>query len=736
MKKKEIIDYNIYKSWKSKIILAPNGSGKTRLSRKLYKEEQLGQKVEFFTNERISDLVQANSNLIFVGLNAKEELRRKEILNLVKKSNFFKDFIIKYYKVTKSSDLKKISSCFNNLNSLDSEKYFVEYLLNVSVNNKYDLYIDEVVEKDKILKKELLDEIKDLKREFGNKLLIDSIVDISNLTFVTDEIKDSLFKIKTYIKDNNIKECLLCGKQDSELNKLIENKLNSLSSYEKASFYEKVEILYNRIPSELKINSCTSHVEKLSYLYSILDVAEDICDFIKYYLLSVKIDGYTLKSLAEEFNELSNIIENNKKENDVLQVFQNDIICEFNKLVFTPEMIELRFDGNILNILVDEKVEDIRNTLSESEVKRLCLAVLHAEIKASCISYVILDDPIDSYDDYYVKLASLYISKMICDFKNVSFTVFTHLYELFYVLAESDIDSKKYQFIIYYQNPSYRLNSKHNLLEHNVITKEEIIESNINEMCLLKKPADLNNESHAGINPIKTTDDLLFVYLSLINTIRSLIKDINRDIQGETYKNIEVAEYNNKSISKFFDIIMKSFLHYQNNDLISIKEFNVFVTALLGVNYNLEKYIKYNDINYASSIIKLRNEFLKHSYKNITVSNPIVKISLYKMLRIQRCKYYMEKIICKEAEIITGHESTFVKKIKRNPELGKKINFALGEYSLDKIFIEINDIYLKYRTIITDFSHGFTRMISPYLMTSMIDIATLENEISKYIDFE
>lgn len=40
---------------------------------------------------------------------------------------------------------------------------------------------------------------------------------------------------------------------------------------------------------------------------------------------------------------------------------------------------------------------------------------------------------------------------------------------------------------------------------------------------------------------------------------------------------------------------------------------------------------------------------------------------------------------------------------------------------------------MKYSIIINDFSHASTRMISPYLLTSMIDIVKMEEELNKVI---
>ena len=106
------------------------------------------------------------------------------------------------------------------------------------------------------------------------------------------------------------------------------------------------------------------------------------------------------------------------------------------------------------------------------------------------------------------------------------------------------------------------------------------------------------------------------------------------------------------------------------------------------------------------------------------------KTILYKILRVENCKYNLEYKLLKRLNYLNIPENK-LKNVTRKPGLYCKINTAYKMYQNDYIINEIETIHEKYNPIINDFSHGFSRMISPYLMTNIIDIAKLEYEIDK-----
>lgn len=74
---------------KNLIILAPNGAGKTRTSKKIY-EKYKKDECYLFSADTIKDLVIVDANRVYIGRNANEELKKQKLIDEIKNSKSIK----------------------------------------------------------------------------------------------------------------------------------------------------------------------------------------------------------------------------------------------------------------------------------------------------------------------------------------------------------------------------------------------------------------------------------------------------------------------------------------------------------------------------------------------------------------------------------------------------------------------------------------------------------------------
>ena len=78
---KKMIEVKDIINAKNLIVLAPNGSGKTRTSKKIY-EKYKKDECCLFSADTIKDLVIVDANRVYVGRNANEELKMQQIVKV------------------------------------------------------------------------------------------------------------------------------------------------------------------------------------------------------------------------------------------------------------------------------------------------------------------------------------------------------------------------------------------------------------------------------------------------------------------------------------------------------------------------------------------------------------------------------------------------------------------------------------------------------------------------------
>lgn len=707
---------------KNLIILAPNGAGKTRTSKKIY-EKYKKDECYLFSADTIKDLVIVDANRVYIGRNANEELKKQKLIDEIKNSKSIKKNIKEKFGSSSLTVLKETSHYFNK----ESKKFkkLDDFLINSSLEN-YSIFsknIKEIISIDCNVDDNIYEFVEN---DIGSILDIENNIGVSNEKIIIKGVFDDLNYLKNYTIDRNLNYCLLCGYENNDIANIITNNINLYKIEENLNLIDKINYYVCQI-CDYDINNLSLE-QKIQILYNYKDSVDKNNIMISNYILGLNLEnGSTLYEQLTEISKIDKIIQENKLDDRKLVDYKKIILDDIKRLIYPPNNISIYFNNdNRLCIDVDNNNKNFDEVLSTSELKRLCLAVLKAEIMTNDLKCVIFDDPVDSCDDYYIKVASNYISEIVTmDCKNngsIQYYIFTHLYEMVYNFVVNSLHNKnftKFEFICYYQKPDYKYDNKISnclLNKYKFKTSEEIIAINVNEIYFLKYLQEQDNDSKDDI-------DCFFVSLCVINTLRSLIVDINHNIQKVYY----IDEKNDKKLDVYesFKQIQDSYIH--------VSEKNLPYSNLQKLYNNIiKKCVLLNkDNNCNESINELREEYLNKKYSDIKFSpNIIIKTILYKILRVENCKYNLEYKLLKRLNYLNIPENK-LKNVTRKPGLYCKINTAYKMYQNDYIINEIKTIHEKYNPIINDFSHGFSRMISPYLMTNIIDIAKLEYEIDK-----
>lgn len=704
-----MIDYKNKDNWNNIITLAPNGSGKSITSRKLYSDSD-EKNTRLFSSEKIYELVTVNSKKVFVGIDSKNKKDNDIIYNKLDKSKYIKNFANEFYKKTKAIDLKKVSNYFFSIDLKNMSDLNLIFKTNVEKLDKRRTIYDAVnIDKkypptfiDKI-KNQILNSNEDLKSLNGD-------YDIKNI--IPTEIYDNLNSLKSYMDVKSYKKCILCGFNDNNIIDKVTVNLEKYIKEDKNNLSQSISVLYNELCTyDCSLESEVSLNDKYKQLILVYNEIEENNIYIESYLLNNTIlfedKNYYLNELVSLYRKNEKIISDNVDNKNIFD-FENIIIEEFEKLVTLPPNVFLEFDKNALVVKVNNNVDDINNVLSSSEIKRLGLAVLKAEIISSKVEYVIFDDPVDSYDDYYMKIASVYIAKLLIDYK-IKYTIFTHLYEfLYYVVKEICNEENRYYIRLIYQNPWYCLGDKKLLFEKSFIKYSDVLEINNNEINIL------NNSLNGKCD--------LFIVLSMYTTIRSEIDLIDKSsIIKDSHINLE-------SIKNIDKLIQSSLLHYNENNNVKVKDFVDLCNKII---------FKEKSITVDDSLLEMNINDVRYNYLNkdknfvIKLKNIMIECILIKMLRVQYCKYLLEKkllILCKK--ILNADCYNIICSIYT---IGSKIA-KLKELNINDAKLKnIENIHNKYRLLINETSHGFDKLYNPYLMMNVIDIAKFENDLNLLI---
>lgn len=712
-------------TWDHKIIFAPNATGKTTLCNNLWEDLRKSCNVEIMTAKNIKDLIELKRGGIFIGKAAKnlgenekieEELKSEKILDEIFDKYFVKNatelskksYTFSYYIITngKISDfLKRIDFKHNDFEK--SNIFVIDY--------EDAFYLDQLLTKGEY----------DLLVKFKNDNDIYNILKTTKISgnTISKENFNYLNIIKQTIGLNNT-ICPLCGTEFSDNNTLINSIDKYFSDYtisDSKIIFDSIDLIWSKLilnKDKFDLGKYSINIrENLNYSQKLFELLKlnDLFDAIRYKIIdwiNEKLEKRNIFNKVNIYKDNQKYIEEEKDRIKNRQEYYLSIIEDFKKLVNLPNELEIKIFENTFLLFDKIKQRNLNpsDSLSESEIKRLALVVLKNQIIYANLDYLIFDDPIDSYDDYFLKRASKYIAEIINDNKNLKWTICSHVFEFVDILNKNINSNIIYENIFYFFDPSYKYNEQEKpKLLMKVVARENISAITEHEIVIIKKmfSKDMGykmDTSFALLGAATTTRNSIIEIIPIYNVVYH---------QSKVYKN--TCHMENRYIH------YSNFKNYYMHELFSIykkiySEFKFDISDLKNVN------VECSDA---------RGKILAEDYNNIYAENELLKAIFYNIIRVSYCKQLIEKKIIYRMEKF-DYPSSDISRIFRKNGLGSKLKTVLQlEEQLGKKsnFDEINNVYLEFDSIVRDFSHGTIRMFPPYLSINSFDISKFENYI-------
>lgn len=726
--------------WDKKVVYAPNSFGKTTSANEILKKyEEMGEKVDIFSRKKIESLISSFGGKFFMGKRAKLESNLAEIEDQIKKNKTLVNVFLGTSSGT-AVNLKKNSfyCSFNEIKNIYSipemsEKNREKYRLLRQFNT------EQIKILDRNLSIDLYKEVDKLISEIDEKRLLNRKIaaSISN-DEVSDKILEELQDIYSYCKFNKVSKCYLCGKNYKSHDSLIEHiekritelRINDSNEVKLNSLTYEILKLKEETQDEILKNIFNKKYNTPKKQFLLLTLYRNLClcstSFMHKEVLSSKVDDNeseeinTVKKLLVKKERINNKLLEDKKSKSQVEKYNKYIIDEMEKILVLNENIDVKplQDKCGIEFKVDKKTVNPYDILSESEIKRLSLVVLKTEVRYQHIKTLILDDPIDSYDDYNKRIACQYISDLVGRKSLKHWYIFTNDFECVYYLSKC----LKAPTIFYLQNIDSIFNKTSNVVEVECDNKQVGIIAK-NDLYYLDY---LVNRT---VNKFEYDKDILFIALTL--TLRNIKTDfINK------YNNIEItkcllAPKNNwkNHIEQFIEGYTE---HYDMNN-----SPNVLIKDIAEPFYALAT-------NHKSSVpaIYMANNNSFETYRekiaksSLTISNTYVDVVNYlfkKVVIVNYLKYELEKkLINIVHSYFSPNDISTVESHKNG--LGGRIAEALklnnqNYYKCEKKLKKIYSIHNKYSSLYNAIDHGTTLLITPYLSTSVKDIENFKLEI-------
>lgn len=718
------------------IVYAPNSFGKT-ISSNYYYEHLLNydKNVELFTRKKVEELVTLSGERIYIGSGSSYEDDINKITKTLESELF--DVFRKLSEIYQCKPTKK--------GFQDNSYYFKKTKFpNPKSALTWSLLLDfDMCEKHSFLKcNDILVIDKELK-DFEDKSMLDlsetdNSVKLSKKPISKNQY-ESIILLFDMVKTNDLSECPLCGtdfKTNEVLRGKIENVLSNYSQNDISELEKSIQNLYSEMLDR--------HPKSKSKVWSVLDDKDLTICVIQYigfirgfeknicYCITDFLDQEIgINYLKKKYSVIQDLREKSKYEKEKLyseDQFLDDVIDEFKSQVriSSDMVINKNIDDLSLSFIVDGESKAPYDVMSESEVKKLCLAVMHSKIKNTNTVYIILDDPVDSYDDYSLIKSTEYIYNKIISL-NVKWTIMSHNIEFILILSGyCNLNDIQFSYC-YYRTTSNPLDMSY----FNPIKQVSLIplkhikvfrNHDIKIVHNIIKQRGINSEYQIDHN---------FAFLSFFSVIRSFKMDL--------LNSLRIMDQS-KSIRKRINKIEKGYLHYSIYIKTTMKEIEWIYHHWFKTNMKIPLY------NQSSLALSERKRFLSLPHTRITRSsndNIILVDVLYKILWVSECKFLLDEIIylfCKntlklndvELEKITGDSK--VKPINKTVSKLKFIRknyFELMNINDQNVFIELEGIYKGNSPMINNFSHSSSKFFPPYISTSIHEVRELYVCLSK-----
>lgn len=749
-----MIGFNIsfVNSWNRKIVYAPNGFGKTTNAIKIheYITSQGGSPL-LFTRKRIESLVENYGNAIYFGDTANNAKNNEKINKEYAESNAIKQFFKQNYSSIAVNKLKQ-KSLFFRISGIKKLDAFSD-IVGLEFGDTAFFSLRDAVYYDKLLDVDIFYEAKNL---INIKSTIKKQKAFKTIKLVDESIIEYLDELREYIEKNEDSRCPLCGKHFSTKEKLLEAVSRRRKKYralDTDNTYNLLCSLVDRIyqlfiKNNFESDAFAFNAEQTDTIKGMLDVLADyivFCnktiDSMLYYLGNIEIErAVLLKDIKNQY--LENQFKIAKERTNIKNVsgFTNFIIKEIRSIVYIDSNLAFLPVPNKLEITVYKDnlpVNSIYDFLSESEIKRFSLVVLRAMIKYGQHNTLILDDPIDSYDDYYMLVACNYISCVVNEAKLTNWFILTNNFTALSNLSQI----LKCDSLIYYYSPDDIFTNNDFSIDCFASTFQEVSCISKNELQLLRDylKGSLNTDSDlAYIAFIVTLRN--FKSLVLANYDKLLIKT-GRKVSGAPARYDTDSNYQHDVKA----LVEHYYMHYDFNtdSTFGIDSNTLEVSRIIDLYNRVCKAKQTLVLRYAGnsgSLGLFRETVSKTPFASLAGSR-LINLVLMKICIVSYLKYEFEKLLIQKLITRYSYVSSDIQLVIDSQSLGKKIDKAkeLSRnqlYGAELFLKEYNEIYEENRLLFNLFDHGLEQMFPPYIATNVKDIKRFRLEIdnlnSKY----
>ena len=423
-----------------------------------------------------------------------------------------------------------------------------------------------------------------------------------------------------------------------------------------------------------------------------------------------EINGMSYDEVLRDYARSESALKKNRMSKDKIGRINAFVLKELRSIIDLPPNVTVSFPKDKVGLVFEldgKKVSNAYELLSESEGKRLTLVALNAEIRYNHHTAVILDDPIDSYDDYLKHEACKYIAKIVSKTSLTEWYITTNDFEALTMLS-SLIRCKS---IVYYDNPDIALNGASTSPLFAECKPEDIQRLNQNETALLAEFI-CKNASSLQINP-----DLAFGSLTLA------LRNIKTEI-FKKYSNLELLHpiLSSNQMSDWTDRVERfiegSILHYDplNSPTVSKGDVASLFAELATALHGFPDSIVGDPSSYETYRLNLASTPFVQSGSAKDIINQILK----KIVLAIEYKYQLEKKLVTTLQNDYHFSSLEIDSIVGTHMLGKKIEKAKkidnnSSHGAASFIKKVSNVFNEYNVIFNALDHSLTRWVSPYI---------------------
>jgi energy-coupling factor transporter ATP-binding protein EcfA2 len=722
--------------WKDSIIYGRNGSGKTTSSQIIARRlTETGKKVCLFSSSNFRSLLTTSGSSIFYGLNSAQDEAENNTIHLA------------------YNCLKEIDPLYNKRYAFLQKRITINLLNEISKRETKNNYtrpfpiffdLDALLIKEPLFKVPKNTKVLSLGKQFQfNKFIsrLCSIAFIGEAGIQLDNNTVIAYIINTVKKSNP--EILPAS-----------SKIEDLFAKKKETLIFSLKAKYGDAPN-------------LVFLLTLFVAEEELRRIIysKMYTEMVK-QNPNVPFIIKKHSPNQYIKRNKIKE---FRSCCNQFLKDFFSVSNQIRVLE-GFPMKIVSANKSQKPIAPLENLSESEILRLCFSVVLAYMKVDAFDYYIFDDPFNSFDDYNHEFCCKVFSTILSS--KCGWTVFLHDFQAFATLGSY---LPRGRFLFYYD--SVDISTISNLLKEENSSEEGTLPtpmnsipeknngsynstSNSNPPNPPKNNFFLLNGSNASQgmlsefslfqcfissdychkNKVTFDSDLAFIGLTLM--LRNVVKDFI-DIDHQ----IVVAKDGRKLIKNLSKLVSgfveKPYLHYCPSSFPmlpykSINSDNLKVCKVANLYFCLNKDKKSYSFIYLNNTQKMncfREKVMLSRLSKIKNGNPLVNLMLSYATLIETIKYRFEKSLILELTKSHVAHGTINSVIKTHT-LGRKIQFCKTKNikNLPPQFLDdYNSIFSRFSSMMNDFDHSITRLLSPYLSYSGEEIGEFASAVKNLI---